>query len=913
MRVRGTTPLGVSVAGWLGLVLGVSLAGGCVGDDLAGPGRVPASLTKVMGDSQQVTVGATAALPLVVEVTDAQGSPVSGVLINFTGDSGGGSVSPNAVTTGPDGRAASGWHAPTLVGRYIVRASAAGVDSVLFSSASIPAAAAALALVSGDSQAAPVGSPLPQPVTVRVNDRFGNPVAGAVVQFTALGNQGQLLQTDSASDSVGIIHATWTVGMSGGVDTLRVLLDTLDTLSVIGFAAESVLALPITAGDLSHSCRLTITGAAECWGDNVGGELGDGTNTMRYTPVAVQGSQHFHHVVAGMLHSCGLTSGGQAWCWGLDWVGLSSFVPVSVAPGLVLRTIDAGENFTCGVDSAGGGYCWGRGVEGQLGNGFQNSRQTPAGVYGIHHFRQIATGSFHACGVTIEGETWCWGDNQFGQLGDSTLTASASPRRVRTAQRFFAISAGVNHSCALTADGHAFCWGSNGAGQLGNFSTATALTPDSVWTDVQFRQISVGFGFTCGRALDGRGYCWGANHVEQLGKGLGNGGATSWPQEIAGGHRFLAIVAGGLHACGWTDLGETLCWGDNRQGQVGVGGPTATASAPVAVAGGTEFSQLASAGDNTCGLTAAGQAWCWGRYWPNQPAPLAGGLTFTRLSAGWSETCGITVSGAAYCWSTGSGQPFQLPGTITWASLAPGADHLCGISTTGTGYCWGSNDRGQLGDSTTIGRAVPVPVAGGHQFLEMSVGRQMSCGLVLDGSAWCWGRDSMLGDGSTVDRPYPGPVSGGQAFTRLVSTSNGVTCAATAAGEGWCWGRNDYGQLGNGQSGAGLIGLVPGLITGGHSFASLGLLETSSCGVTTTGGGFCWGWNGTGQLGTGDLLSSPNPVGVVGPTDFQQVAGGVFHACALDTAGAAWCWGDNLRGQLGNGVSGTIVSPALIP
>ena len=63
------------------------------------------------------------------------------------------------------------------------------------------------------------------------------------------------------------------------------------------------------------TCGLTATGAAYCWGRNVSGELGDGTNTQRYTPVAVSGGLTFTTLATGDFHACGL-AGGIVYCWG---------------------------------------------------------------------------------------------------------------------------------------------------------------------------------------------------------------------------------------------------------------------------------------------------------------------------------------------------------------------------------------------------------------------------------------------------------------------------------------------------------------------------------------------------------------------------------------------------------------------
>jgi alpha-tubulin suppressor-like RCC1 family protein len=148
--------------------------------------------------------------------------------------------------------------------------------------------------------------------------------------------------------------------------------------------------MSLSAG-VFHTCGVTTNGQAYCWGRNAYGQLGDGTLAYRYTPAPVSGELTFTSVSAesGGDHTCGITTSGQAYCWGRNDTGqlgdgtlTNRSSPVLVSGGLDFASVSAGGGHTCGVTTGGQAYCWGRNDVGQLGDNPPRWRSDPQPVAG---------------------------------------------------------------------------------------------------------------------------------------------------------------------------------------------------------------------------------------------------------------------------------------------------------------------------------------------------------------------------------------------------------------------------------------------------------------------------------------------------------------------------------------------------
>ncbi len=183
------------------------------------------------------------------------------------------------------------------------------------------------------------------------------------------------------------------------------------------------------ATGISHSCAIAGGGAAYCWGVGQSGVLGDSTEgAVRPGPYPVSGGLQFSRIGVGHYHTCGLLTGGAANCWGSNARGAvgdgsttTRNVPTATSGGMSFVEIEVSEAHTCALTAGGAAWCWGyNSPGGELGDGTTATRLVPTAVAGGHLFTQLTTGFQHTCGLIAGGAAWCWGWNLYGELGIGT-------------------------------------------------------------------------------------------------------------------------------------------------------------------------------------------------------------------------------------------------------------------------------------------------------------------------------------------------------------------------------------------------------------------------------------------------------------------------------------------------------------
>lgn len=366
-----------------------------------------------------------------------------------------------------------------------------------------------------------------------------------------------------------------------------------DTREFTIFATSENLRLVSISSKGDSTCAVTSEGQVKCWGANSAGQLGDGTVVNRNKPVTVAGlGGNASQVSVGMNHACALMMNGTLRCWGDGGVGQlgngryqGSLVPVD--PGLSgVKQVALGDGFSCAVLTSGQARCWGNHSTGQLGTGSSGSTAyaTPQAVVGSG-YSSIGVGMNHACATTSSGQVRCWGLGTSGQLGDGTQVSSYSPLTIAGVTDAAKVVAGAWHSCYLTTAGTVKCWGWNGEGQLGDGTTTRRLLPvDTRGPVSDVADLVAGPNHTClsrgvGRIL----MCWGQGTDFKTAQG--STAITTEPSQVFGRPSSATVTAlGAEHSCWFAATGNTVCRGNNAQGQLGDGTNTNSGNTNAVVA-----------------------------------------------------------------------------------------------------------------------------------------------------------------------------------------------------------------------------------------------------------------------------------------------------------------------------------------
>lgn len=440
----------------------------------------------------------------------------------------------------------------------------------------------------------------------------------------------EYIDYDSISKSV-IISSKGTVNILRSNGTLQ------KSYSQSSYLRKNIIPRKVNSSGYYNSCAIDNFDHAYCWGDNSYGQLGDGSlpnTTSNPDPVRVFSDLTFSYISVGYNSNCAISFDSHAYCWGRNIVGALGdgtethrSSPVRVK-GLIensnIISIGVGFIYGCAVNDINKVYCWGSNYYGQLGEGSIGAygglyksltpiavkANEPGDILSGKILTQVSVGFQTVCTVSSEGKAYCWGDGTYGQLGDGTYAIwdhndpktqfhlSGKPLEVKmdASSALFnknvtSISVGYNHICALATDSgstihKAYCWGNNSYSQLGNGQLGGGVTwgengaIDSIPTPVAVKadadtdllhdkditSISAGYYHTCATTSEYKVYCWGNSSY------LGTVSPTSpVPVQVGGldGVKIISVSVGNEHSCAISTENIIYCWGSNSIGQIG--------------------------------------------------------------------------------------------------------------------------------------------------------------------------------------------------------------------------------------------------------------------------------------------------------------------------------------------------------
>jgi alpha-tubulin suppressor-like RCC1 family protein len=592
------------------------------------------------------------------------------------------------------------------------------------------------------------------------------------------------------------------------------------------------------------------------WGDNSFGQLGIGNTTNNWNPVQVGTSTDWKDVSCGEGHTVAIKTNGSLWAWGRNNYGqlstglgrINSSVPVQVGTDTNWKEISAGRYHTLAKKTTNQlffiGACYG--TQFSQPNAVtaatdwadfsasayvdyaikQNGTlwkwvHTAASASGVTqvgtatNWSKVASShgtsiEEHALLIQTNGTLWAIGKNQFGQLGDGTVIEKTLPIQIGTATDWLFVCAGLYTSFALKSNNSLWVWGMNQHTQFGNYKNKNVFQP--VASPSSWKKAST-------------------------------------PISSFSGHT-LAIASNGTL---WS-------WGQNNDGQLGIGTTYTHKVLPVQVGTSADWKQVTNGNFASLAIRENGTLWAWGRN------------TYGVLGTGTGTSNILT--------------PFQVGTDTTWNQVSAGNEHVLAIKENGTLWAWGRNNQGQLGIGSTVDQVTPVQVGTETTWVWVSAGLQFSTALKSDGTLWTWGSNSHGQLGRVGVTNIPGLVNSSNPW-KTVAAGGYHTVGIKQDSTLWAWGRNDYGQMGNNTS---TNSSAPFLINSSPVWLKIGTGLEHSLAIKTDSTLWVWGRNTNGQ--TGDtieyLTALPKtivPKMIPSTSTWKEIDGGNINSIAITSNG----------------------------
>ena len=298
------------------------------------------------------------------------------------------------------------------------------------------------------------------------------------------------------------------------------------------------------------------------WGDNGFGMLGLNTNIKVSSPVQVGALNNWSDVAMGQVNSYGIKTDGSMWALGgygsFGGNGTTSVVyaqssPIQIGTLTTWYKVKGGDSGALALKTDGTLWGWGYNAVGQIGSNNRVDYSSPVQIGALSNWADITYVAYQAGAIKTDGTLWTWGSNDGGQLGLGDFVNRSSPVQVGALTNWNKVSSGRGHMIALKTDGTIWSWGAETSGQIGqNTSSGYYSSPVQIGVLTDWNDVMAGGYFSLAVKNNGSLWSLGANNYGQL--GLNSSINKSSPTQVGSNLTWNGLAGGYYHAILTEDL-----------------------------------------------------------------------------------------------------------------------------------------------------------------------------------------------------------------------------------------------------------------------------------------------------------------------------------------------------------------------